>query len=120
MSKWFHLYLKPVLIVPTANAGDQIALGINTRLVSYSIAFQVVLLMVSKLKDALVKFSVGLFRLWPTIAFGLGSSLGKDFLLVDNSPCFNAPGVPPLALIVLTHQCRTAHAEIGAACLWFW
>ena len=37
--EWFHLYLQPVLIIPAATAGKQIALEINTRLVSYSIAF---------------------------------------------------------------------------------
>ena len=61
MSEWLHLYLKPVPIKPTANSSNQIALGINRRLVSYSMAFQVVLLMLSKLKDAIVKFNVVLF-----------------------------------------------------------
>ena len=39
MFEWFHLYLRPVLIMPAANAGNQAPLEINIGLVSYSIAF---------------------------------------------------------------------------------
>ena len=44
------------VIMAAADAGNQIALEINTRLVSYSIAFYAALLMASNLKDAMHKF----------------------------------------------------------------
>jgi hypothetical protein len=44
------------VIMAAADAGNQIALEINTRLVSYSIAFYAALLMASNLKDAIYKF----------------------------------------------------------------
>ena len=43
------------VIMAAADAGNQIALEINTRLVSYSIAFYAALLMASDLKDAMYK-----------------------------------------------------------------
>ena len=45
------------VIMAAAKAGNQIALEINTRLVSYSIAFYAALLMASNLKDAMYKFA---------------------------------------------------------------
>ena len=68
------------VIMPAADAGNQIALEINTRLVSYSIAFYAALLMASNLKDAMYKFCIGLFWLWLIMAFGLASILGKTLL----------------------------------------
>ena len=70
------------VIMPAADAGNQIALEINTRLVSYSIAFYAALLMASNLKDAMYKFCIGLFWLWLIMAFGLASILGKDLSLI--------------------------------------
>ena len=51
------------VIMAVTDAGNQIALEINTRLVSYSITFQAALLMASNLRDAMHKFCSGLFWL---------------------------------------------------------
>ena len=48
-------------IMSASQAGNQIQLEINTRLVSYSIAFYAALLMASNVKDPLYKFCAGLF-----------------------------------------------------------
>jgi len=109
------------VIMPAADAGNQIALEINTRLVSYSIAFYAALLMASNLKDAMYKFCIGLFWLWVIMAFGLASILGKDLLLMVGAPFLNAPGVPPADLIALTYQFNVLlMPTLAPVCLWFW
>ena len=109
------------VIIAAAEAGNQIALEINTRLVSYSIAFYAALLMASNLKDAIYKFCIGLFWLWLIMAFGLASILGKDLLLVVGAPFLNAPGVPPADLIALTYQFNVLlMPTLAPVCLWFW
>ena len=92
------------VIMAATDAGNQIALEINTRLVSYSIAFYAALLMASDLKDAMYKFCIGLFWLWLIMAFGLASILGKDLLLMVGTSFLTSTGVPPADLIALTYQ----------------
>lgn len=109
------------VIMAAADAGNQIALEINTRIVSYSIAFYAALLMASNLEDAIYKFCVGLFWLWLIMAFGLVSILGKDLLLMVGAPFLNAPGVPPADLIALTYQFNVLlMPTLAPVCLWFW
>jgi hypothetical protein len=109
------------VIMAAADAGNQIALEINTRLVSYSIAFYAALLMASNLKDAIYKFCIGLFWLWLIMAFGLASILGKDLLLMVGAPFLNAPGVPPADLIALTYQFNVLlMPTLAPVCLWLW
>ena len=109
------------VIMPAADAGNQIALEMNTRLVSYSIAFYAALLMASNLKDAMVKFCIGLAWLWLTMAFGLASIIGKDLLLMVGAPFLNAPGVPPADLIALAYQFNVLlMPTLAPICLWFW
>ena len=109
------------VIMAAADAGNQIVLEINTRLVSYSIAFYAALLMASNLKDAIYKFCTGLFWLWLIMAFGLASILGKDLLLMVGEPFLNAPGVPPADLIALTYQFNVLlMPTLAPVCLWFW
>ena len=109
------------VIMAASDAGNQIALEINTRLVSYSIAFYAALLMASNLEDAMYKFCIGLFWLWVIMAFGLASILGKDLLLMVGAPFLNAPGVPPADLIALTYQFNVLlMPTLAPVCLWFW
>ena len=109
------------VIMAAAKAGNQIALEINTRLVSYSIAFYAALLMASNLKDAMYKFCIGLFWLSLIMAFGLASILGKDLLLMIGAPFLDAPGVPPADLIALTYQFNVLlMPTLAPVCLWFW
>ena len=109
------------VIMAAADAGNQIALEINTRLVSYSIAFYAALLMASNLKDAMYKFCIGLFWLWLIMAFGLASILGRDLLMIVGRPFLDAPGVPPADLIALTYQFNVMlMPTLAPVCLWFW
>ena len=109
------------VIMAATDAGNQIALEINTRLVSYSIAFYAALLMASDLKDAMYKFCIGLFWLWLIMAFGLASILGKDLFLMAGRPFLGSAGVPPADLIALTYQFNVLlMPTLAPVCLWFW
>ena len=109
------------VIMPAADAGNQIALEMNTRLVSYSIAFYAALLMASNLRDAMFKFCIGLAWLWLIMTFGLASIIGKDLLLMVGAPFLNAPGVPPADLIALAYQFNVLlMPTLAPVCLWFW
>ena len=103
------------------DAGNQIALQINTRLVSYSIAFYAALLLASNLKDGVYKFCVGLAWLWITMAFGLASIIGKDLLMMVGSPFLQAPGVPHADVLALTYQFNVLlMPTLAPVFIWFW
>ena len=108
-------------ITTAANAGNRIALEINARLVSYSIAFYAALLMASNLEEGVFKFCVGLFWLWVIMAFGLASIVGKELLLIIGAPFLAAPGIPPADVIALTYQFNVLlMPTLAPVCLWFW
>ena len=109
------------VIMAAKDAGNQLAFDVNTRLVSYSIAFYAALLMASNLKDAMSKFCVGLFALWVIMAFGLASILGKDLFLMVGAPFLTLAGVPPADFIALTYQFNVLlMPTLAPVCLWFW
>jgi len=109
------------VIMAATDAGNHIALDINTRLISYSIAFYAALLLASNLKDAMYKFCIGLFWLWLIMAFGLASILGKDLLLMAGTPFLDSTGVPPADLIALIYQFNVLlMPTLAPVCLWFW
>lgn len=108
-------------IVAVKEAGNQIELEVNTRLVSYSIAFYAALLIASNLKDALFKFCNGLFLLWLIMVFGLASIMGKDLVVMVGTPFLDTAGVPPADLIALTYQFNVLlMPALAPVCLWFW
>ena len=91
-------------LLTAKEAGNQIALEINTLLVSYSIAFYGALLMAANVQNSLYKFSLGLFWLWLIMAAGLASIAGKELLLLIGGPFLNTSLVPPADVIALTYQ----------------
>lgn len=108
-------------IRPAKETGNQIALEINTRLVSYSIAFYGALLLASNLQDSLYKFSLGLFWLWLTMAAGIASIAAKDMLLMVGAPFLSTALVPPADVIALTYQFNVLlMPTLAPVFLWFW
>ena len=108
-------------ILPAKEAGNRIALQINTRLASYSIAFYTALLLASHLQDGLYKFCIGLFWLWIIMAFSLASIVGKELLLLVGAPFLSAPGVPPADFLALTYQFNVLlMPTLAPVCVWFW
>lgn len=109
------------LILSAQEAGNQIALEINTRLVSYSIAFYAALLAASNLQDSITKFCIGLFWLSGIMCFGLASIVGKDLLLMVGPPFLDAPGVPPADLLAVTYQFNVLlMPTLAPICIWLW
>lgn len=108
-------------ILSAQEAGNQIALEINTRLVSYSIAFYAALLAASNLQESIMKFCIGLFWLSCIMGLGLASIAGKDLLLMVGPPFLTAPGVPPADLIAVTYQFNVLlMPTLAPICLWLW
>lgn len=108
-------------VVAASAAGNQIELEINTRLVSYSIAFYAALVMASNLQNGLYKFCIGLLCLWVVMAFGLVSVAAKDLLVMVGAPFLSAPHVPPADLLALTYQFNVLlMPTLAPVCLWFW
>ena len=107
--------------VSAIEAGNQIELEINTRLVSYSIAFYASLLMASNLQNGVYKFCIGLFCLWVVMAFGLASIAAKDLFVMVGAPFLTAPGVPPADLLTLIYQFNVLlMPTLAPVCLWVW
>ena len=108
-------------VVAASTAGNQIELEINTRLVSYSVAFYAALLMASNLQNGFSKFCIGLFWLWVVMAFGLASIAAKDLLVMVGTPFLSSPGVPPADLLALTYQFNVLlMPTLAPVCLWVW
>ena len=108
-------------ILPAKEAGNQVALEINTRLVSYSIAFYGALLLASNVQDSLYKFCTGLFWLWLIMAMGLASIAGKDLLLLVGEPFLSTELVPPADVIALTYQFNVLlMPTLAPVFLWLW
>ncbi len=108
-------------VVSAITAGNQIELEINTRLVSYSIAFYASLLMASNLQNGLYKFCIGLFCLWVVMAFGLASIVAKDLLVMVGAPFLSAPSVPSASILALTYQFNVLlMPTLAPVCLWVW
>ena len=108
-------------LLTAKEAGNQIALEINTLLVSYSIAFYGALLMAANVQNSLYKFSLGLFWLWLIMAAGLASIAGKELLLLIGGPFLNTSLVPPADVIALTYQFNVLlMPTLAPVFLWFW
>ncbi len=108
-------------LLTAKEAGNQIALEINTLLVSYSIAFYGALLMAANVQNSLYKFSLGLFWLWLIMAAGLASIAGKELLLLIGGPFLNTSLVPPADAIALTYQFNVLlMPTLAPIFLWCW
>ena len=108
-------------IVSAGEAGHQIVLEVNSRLVSYSIAFYAALIAASNLKDAIHKFVVGLFVLWILMAFGLASVLGKDLMLLAGPQFLEQPWVPHADIVALSYQFNVLlMPTLAPVALWVW
>lgn len=108
-------------IVSAGKAGHQIAMEINSRLVSYSIAFYAALIAASNLEDAIRKFVVGLFVLWVLMAFGLATIVGKDLMLLAGSQFLEQAWVPNADLLALSYQFNVLlMPTLAPVALWVW
>ena len=108
-------------ILSAHQAGNQIVLEINTRLVSYSIAFYAALIFASNVNHGIYKFCVGLFSLWTIMAFGLASILGKELLLLGGALVSAESLVPPINAVALAYQFNVLlMPTLAPVFLWIW
>lgn len=108
-------------ITDAETAGYQLAVQINTRLVSYAMPFYAALLWASNLDNALEKFARGLFVIWLSMAFGLSAIALKDLMLVIGTPFMSNAAVPSGTLIALCYQFSVLlMPSLIPVALWMW
>lgn len=92
------------VIVDAVEGGFELALQLDTRLVSYSIPFYSSLLWASRIERPMERFAQGIVALWFLMALGLAAMAAKDLMLVIGDPFLDAPAAPPSPLIALGYQ----------------
>ena len=108
-------------MVPAAQAGYEMAIQLNPRLVSYSIPFYAALLWASRVGSPLERFAVGLFLLWLAMALGLTAIAAKDFMLVIGSDFLSAPWVPHSNVIGVAYQFSVLLVpSLAPVLVWLW
>ena len=108
-------------ILPAAQAGHEMAIQLNPRLVSYSIPFYAALLWASRLHNPFERFAVGLFVLWLAMALGLVAVAAKDFMLVIGGPFLEAPWVPYVNVIGVAYQFSVLLVpSLAPVVVWLW
>ena len=108
-------------IIYPSQTGENLAIEIDTRLVSYSVAFYAALLWGSRVSEPLFKFTVGLAILWLVMALSLIGVAAKDLMLLAGSQFLERPGVPPADVIALWYQFSVLLAPtLAPVMLWLW
>ena len=98
---------------------NQIILELDTRLVSYSVAFYASLLLASNTEYYIYKFCLGLFILWAVMAVGLLSMLGREFLILTGSLTIEFLNNFQTNLLLLIYQFSVLLAPpLIPACIW--
>lgn len=91
-------------ILPAAEAGNQLLFEVNTRLVSYGIAFYAALLGASADDRGFIHFGIGLALLWVFMTLGLAAMVLKDFMINIGAPFLTLTEAPPATAIALVYQ----------------
>ena len=91
-------------ILPTAQAGNQLAFQLDTRTLTYSIPFYAALHFATPMESTLERFARGLLILWLLIIIGLVCTALKDLMLALGETFLALPTAPPAAAIALTYQ----------------
>ena len=108
-------------IIYPSQTGENLAIEIDTRLVSYSVAFYAALLWGSRVSEPLFKFTVGLAILWLVMALSLIGVAAKDLMLLAGSQFLERPGVPSADVIALWYQFSVLLAPtLAPVMLWLW
>ena len=108
-------------IIYPSQTGENLAIEIDTRLVSYSVAFYAARLWGSRVSEPLFKFTVGLAILWLVMALSLIGVAAKDLMLLAGSQFLERPGVPSADVIALWYQFSVLLAPtLAPVMLWLW
>ncbi|MEP1469783.1 MAG: exosortase H-associated membrane protein [Halieaceae bacterium] len=90
-------------LLPSAEAGNQLAFQLDTRTLSYSIPFYAALHFATPMHSSLERFARGLLILWLLIIIGLIFTSLKD-LMLGLGALFFSSSVPPADAIALGYQ----------------
>lgn len=91
-------------VMPAEQADNQLAFPINTRVLSYSIAFFTALHFASGLGARWGSYAWSLLALWTLIAIGLVSTAAKDLMLAMPEMFLDLKQTPPADAVALLYQ----------------
>jgi hypothetical protein len=95
------------VILPAAEAGNQLAFVLDTKTLSYSIPFYAALHFATPMEAPWERFFRAVLVLWILLALGLMATTLKDLMLGMGEPFLSMTGVPPADGIALAYQFST-------------
>lgn len=108
-------------IVSAEQAGHELVLEFNTRLLSYSIPFYAALLWGSRVDEPTQRFAWGLFVLWCLMALGIIAVAAKDLMLLAGDVFLTQAGVPPAPVVAVAYQFSVLlMPSLAPVLLWLW
>lgn len=94
-------------ILPADEAGYQLGLPVDTRVLTYSIPFYAALHFATPMPGSWERFARALLVLWVLIIVGLISTTLKNFMLTFGDRLLALPQAPPADMIALVYQFNT-------------
>lgn len=93
--------------LPADEAGYQLGLPVDTRVLTYSIPFYAALHFATPMPGSWERFARALLVLWLLVIFGLISTTLKNFMLTFGDRLLALPQSPPADMIALVYQFNT-------------
>ncbi|TCO75744.1 exosortase H-associated membrane protein [Chromatocurvus halotolerans] len=93
--------------LPADEAGYQLGLPVDTRVLTYSIPFYAALHFATPMPGSWERFARALLVLWLLVIFGLISTTLKNFMLTFGERLLALPQAPPADMIALVYQFNT-------------
>lgn len=93
--------------LPADDAGYQLGLPVDTRVLTYSIPFYAALHFATPMPASWERFARALLVLWILVIFGLISTTLKNFMLTFGERLLSLPQSPPADVIALVYQFNT-------------
>lgn len=94
-------------LMPAEEAGYQLGLPVDTRVLSYSIPFYAALHFATPMPGSWERFARALLVLWLLVIVGLVSTTLKNFMLTFGDRLLGLPLAPPADVIALAYQFNT-------------
>ena len=94
-------------IMPAAEAGYQLGLPVDTRVLTYSIPFYAALHFATPMPGSWERFARALLLLWLLVILGLVSTTLKNFMLTFGERLTELPQSPSADVIALAYQFNT-------------
>jgi hypothetical protein len=94
-------------LLPADEAGYQLGLPVDTRVLTYSIPFYAALHFATPMPGSGERFARALIVLWLLVILGLVSTTLKNFMLTFGNRLLELPLAPPADVIALAYQFNT-------------